>query len=55
MNFVVGNSNKLQKIGFRKENELSVFTLGSNNTCYLIYPQRKALEREDGIKGTHVL
>ncbi len=54
MNFVVENSNKLQKNGFRKENELSVFTLGSNNTCYLIYPWRKVLEREDGMKGAHV-
>jgi hypothetical protein len=38
MNFVVENSNKLQQIGFRRENELSVFTLGGNNTSYLIYP-----------------
>jgi hypothetical protein len=38
MNFVVENSNKLQQIGFRRENELSVFTFGANNTCYLIYP-----------------
>jgi hypothetical protein len=38
MNFVVENSKKLQKIGFKKENELSVFTLGANNTCYIIYP-----------------
>jgi hypothetical protein len=38
MNFVVENSNKLQKIGFRMENELSVFTLGTNNTRYVIYP-----------------
>jgi hypothetical protein len=28
MNFVVENSNKLQQIGFRRENELSVFMLG---------------------------
>jgi hypothetical protein len=28
MNFVVENSNKLQQIGFRRENELSVFTFG---------------------------
>jgi hypothetical protein len=26
MNFVVENSNKLQQIGFKRENELSVFT-----------------------------
>jgi hypothetical protein len=38
MNFVVENSKKLQQIGFRKENELSIFTLGANNTFYLIYP-----------------
>ncbi len=43
MNFVVENSNKLQQIGFKKENELSVFTLGANNTCYLIYPWRKVV------------
>jgi hypothetical protein len=41
MNFVVENSNKLQKIRFRKENESNVFTLGANNTCYIIYPWRK--------------
>jgi hypothetical protein len=28
MNFVVEDSKELQKIGFKKENELSVFTLG---------------------------
>jgi hypothetical protein len=38
MNFVVENSNKLQKNGFERENELNAFTLGANNTCYLIYP-----------------
>jgi hypothetical protein len=38
MNFVVENSNKLQQIGFRKENELNVFTFGANNTWYLVYP-----------------
>jgi hypothetical protein len=43
LNFVVENSNKLQQIGFRRENELNVFTLGSNNTCYLIYPWRKVV------------
>jgi hypothetical protein len=36
MNFVVENSNKLEQIGFRRENELSVFTFWANNTCYLI-------------------
>jgi hypothetical protein len=41
MNFVAENSNKLQQIGFRRGNELSVFTLGANNTCYFIYPWRK--------------
>jgi hypothetical protein len=35
MNFVVENSNKLQKIGFRRENELNVFTLGANNNVTL--------------------
>jgi hypothetical protein len=48
MNFVVKNSNKLQRIGFRRENELSVFTLGANNTCpnntcYVIYLWRKVV------------
>jgi hypothetical protein len=38
MNFVVENSNKLQQIGFKRENELNVFTFGAHNTCYLIYP-----------------
>jgi hypothetical protein len=38
MNFVVENSNKLPKNGFRRENELNVFTFGANNTCYVIYP-----------------
>jgi hypothetical protein len=37
MSFVVENLNKLQKIGFKRENELNVFTLGANNTSYLIY------------------
>ncbi len=41
MNFVVENSKNLQQIGFRKEKELSLFTFGPNNTCYLIYPWRK--------------
>jgi hypothetical protein len=54
VNFFVEKSNKLQKNEFKKENELSVFTLGYNNTCYLIYPQRKVLEGEDGSKETHV-
>ncbi len=43
MNFVFENSNKLPKNEFRKENALSVFTLGANNTCYLIYPWRKVV------------
>jgi hypothetical protein len=43
MNFVVENSNKLQQIGFRSENEFSVFTLGANNTFYFIYPWRKVV------------
>jgi len=43
MNFVVENSNKLQQIGFRRENELSVFIFGANNTSYLIYPWRKVV------------
>jgi hypothetical protein len=38
INFVVENSNKLQQIRFRRENELNVFTLRANNTCYLTYP-----------------
>jgi hypothetical protein len=38
MNFVVENSKKLPKIGFKRENELSVFTFGANNTYYNIYP-----------------
>jgi hypothetical protein len=33
MNSVVENSKKLQKNGIKRENELSVFTLGDNNTC----------------------
>ncbi len=37
MNFIVENLNKLQNIGFEKENELNVFTFGVNNTCY-VYP-----------------
>jgi len=41
MSFVVENSNKLQQIGFRKENELSVFTFGANNTCMLPYLSMK--------------
>jgi hypothetical protein len=43
MNFVVEKSNKLQQIGFRRENEFSVFTFGANNTYYLIYPWRKVV------------
>jgi hypothetical protein len=43
MNFVAENSNKSQKNGFQRKNELSAFTLGVNNTCYLIYPWRKAI------------
>jgi len=43
MNFVVTNSNKLQQIGFKKENELSVFTFGANNKCFFIYPWRKVV------------
>jgi hypothetical protein len=38
MKFVVENSKKLPKNGFIRENELSVFTLGANNTSYVIYP-----------------
>jgi hypothetical protein len=38
VNFGVENSNKLQKIRFRRQNELSVFTLGANNTSYVICP-----------------
>jgi hypothetical protein len=38
MKFVVENSKKLQQIRLRRENELSVFTLGAKNTSYLIYP-----------------
>ncbi len=36
MNFVVENSNKLQKIGFRKENELSVLHLGPTTHVTLL-------------------
>jgi hypothetical protein len=43
MNFVIENSNKLQQIGFRRENKLSAFTFGANNTCYLIYPRKKVV------------
>jgi hypothetical protein len=35
MNFVVENSNKLQQIGFRRENELNVFTLGTKTQVTL--------------------
>jgi hypothetical protein len=38
MNFVVENSNRLQIIGFGREIELSVSTLGANNIGYVIYP-----------------
>jgi hypothetical protein len=41
MNFVDENSNKLPKNRFEREKELNAFTLGANNTCYLIYPLRK--------------
>jgi hypothetical protein len=43
MNFVIEISKKLQKIGFRRGNELNVFTLGANNTCYVIYPWKKVV------------
>jgi hypothetical protein len=36
MNFVAENSNKLQQIGFRRENELNVFTLGATTQVALI-------------------
>ncbi len=39
---VVENSKRLQKIGFRNE-KLTVFTFGANNTCYIIYPWRKVI------------
>jgi hypothetical protein len=38
VNFVVENSNRLQKIGFGRENESRVFTLGANNIGYFYYP-----------------
>jgi hypothetical protein len=38
MNFGVEKSKKLQQIGFRRENELNVFIVEANNTCYFIYP-----------------
>jgi hypothetical protein len=38
VNFDAKNSKKLPKNGFRRENELSVFTLGANNTSFVIYP-----------------
>jgi hypothetical protein len=38
MNFVVENSNRLNKTKFGRENELSVSTLGANNIGYVIYP-----------------
>jgi hypothetical protein len=34
VNFVVENSNSLQKSGFGRENALNVFTLGANNVGY---------------------
>ncbi len=43
MNFVVENSNKLQKFGIKTKNELSVFTFVAKNTCYVIYPWRKVI------------
>jgi hypothetical protein len=43
MNFVVENLIKLHKNGFRRENELSVFTFGANKTCYVIYPWMKVV------------
>jgi hypothetical protein len=38
VNFVVENSNRLQKIGFGWENELRVITLVANNIGYVNYP-----------------
>jgi hypothetical protein len=38
VNCFVENSNRLHKIKFGNENELSVFTLGANNISYVIYP-----------------
>jgi len=38
LNFVVENSNRLQKVWFGRENELRVFTLGANNIGYVINP-----------------
>jgi hypothetical protein len=38
VNCFVENSNRLHKIKFGRENELSVFTLGANNIGYVIYP-----------------
>jgi hypothetical protein len=49
MNFVVENSNKLQKFGIKTKNELSVFTLVANNTCYIIYPNHNVLSYVMGI------
>ncbi len=41
MNFVVENSNKLQQIGFKRENEVSVFTLGSTTHVTLFIHEGK--------------
>jgi hypothetical protein len=41
MNFAVESSKKLQKIGFRRENELNVFTLGANNNVTLSIHERR--------------
>jgi len=41
--FLVKLQTNYKKIGFRRENELSVFPLGANNTCYIIYPWRKVV------------
>jgi hypothetical protein len=38
VNFVIENSNRLQKIGSGHENELRVITLGANNIGYVNYP-----------------
>ncbi len=43
MKCFVENSDRLHKIKFGKENELSVFTLGANNIGYVIYPWRKVV------------
>jgi hypothetical protein len=45
MNFFAKNSNKLQKINFRKENKLSVFT-----TSHLVPPTQVMLSIHEGLK-----